>query len=52
MLDAMAAGQREIIVAAGVEKQIGELTRTPDALFDQVADMMARGYAAKLKAEH
>ena len=52
MLDAMAAGQREIIVAAGVEKQIGELTRTPDALFDQVADMMAQGYAAKLKAEH
>ena len=51
MLDAMAAGQREIIVAAGVEKQMGELTRTPDALFDQVADLMARGYAQQLKAE-
>ena len=51
MLDAMAAGQREIIVAQGVEKQMGELTRTPDALFDQVAALMARGYAAQLKAE-
>ncbi|MDP3675540.1 MAG: SDR family NAD(P)-dependent oxidoreductase [Novosphingobium sp.] len=52
MLDAMAAGQREIVVAQGVEKQMGELTRTPDALFDQVAALMARGYAAQLKAEH
>ena len=51
MLDAMAAGQREIVVAAGVEKQMGELTRTPDALFDQVADLMARGYAQQLKTE-
>ena len=51
MLDAMAAGQREIVVAEGVEKQMGELTRTPDALFDQVADLMARGYAAQLKQE-
>jgi len=51
MLDAMAAGQREIVVADGVEKQMGELTRTPDALFDQVAALMARGYAQQLKAE-
>ena len=51
MLDAMAAGQREIVVAQGVERQMGELTRTPDALFDQVAAMMARGYAAQLKAK-
>ena len=52
MLDAMAAGQREIVVAQGAEKEMGELTRTPDALFDQVAALMARGYAAQLKAEH
>ncbi|QGN53265.1 SDR family NAD(P)-dependent oxidoreductase [Novosphingobium sp. Gsoil 351] len=52
MLDAIAAGQREIVVAHGAEKQMGELTRTPDALFDQVAALMARGYAQQLKAEH
>ena len=51
MLDAMLAGQREIVVAQGVEKQMGELTRTPDALFDQVADLMAQGYAQQLKTE-
>ncbi len=51
MLNAMAAGQREIIVAQGVEKEIGELTRTPDALFDQVAALMASDYAAQLKQE-
>ena len=51
MLDAMAAGQREIVVAQGMEKQMAELTRTPDALFDQVAALVASGYAAQLKAE-
>ena len=51
MLDAMAAGQREIVIARGAEREMGELTRTPDALFDQVAALMAGGYAAQLKAE-
>jgi dehydrogenase/reductase SDR family protein 7B len=51
MLDAMTAGQREIIIAQGAEKEMGEITRTPDALFDQVAALMARGYAAQLKAK-
>ena len=51
MLDAMAAGQREIVVAQGAEEQMGELTRTPDALFDQVAALMAHGYAQQLKAK-
>lgn len=50
MIEAMAAGQREIIVAEGVEKAMGEATRTPDALFDQVAALMAQGYAQQLKA--
>lgn len=49
MLDAMAAGTREIIVAAGGEKALGEATRTPDAIFDQLAALMAKGYADKLK---
>ncbi len=51
MLDAMAADQREIIVAVGGEEKMGELRRTPDALLDQVAAMMAAGYAEKMKAE-
>ncbi len=50
MLDGMAAGAREIIVAQGMEAGMGELRRTPDALFDQVADMVARGYMEKLEA--
>jgi dehydrogenase/reductase SDR family member 7B len=51
MLDAIAAGTREIIVAEGGEKAMGELRRTPDALFDQVADMVAKGYMDKLEHE-
>lgn len=50
MLDAIAAGTREIIVAEGGEKAMGELRRTPDALFDQVAAMVANGYMEKLEA--
>jgi len=51
MLDAMARDEREIIVAEGVEKAMGEARRTPDALFDQVEALMARGYAQQLQAE-
>lgn len=50
MLDAIAAGTREIIVAEGGEKAMGELRRTPDTLFDQVAGMVAKGYMEKLEA--
>lgn len=50
MLDAMAAGTREIIVAEGMELAMGEARRTPEALLDQVADMVARGYMDKLEA--
>lgn len=50
MLDDIAAGTREIIVAEGGEKTMGELRRTPDALFDQVANMVANGYMEKLEA--
>ena len=50
MLDEIAAGTREIIVAEGGEKAMGELRRTPDALFDQVAGMVANGYMEKLEA--
>jgi dehydrogenase/reductase SDR family member 7B len=49
MLDAMAAGEREIIVAQDMEAGMGELRRTPDALFDQMAGMVANGYMDKLE---
>jgi len=51
MLDAIAAGTREIIVARGGEKAMGEMRRTPDALFDQVAGMVAAGYMERMKGE-
>jgi dehydrogenase/reductase SDR family protein 7B len=48
MLAAIAANQREIIVAEGTELHLGEATRTPDAIFDQLADAVAKGYARKM----
>ncbi|MFC4294852.1 SDR family NAD(P)-dependent oxidoreductase [Novosphingobium tardum] len=51
MIDAMLADQRDIIVAEGGEKQMGELRRTPDALLDQVGGLMSAGYAARMAAE-
>ena len=51
MLDEMAAGTREIIVAEGMEQAMGDMRRTPDALFDQVAAMVASGYMDKMEAE-
>ena len=51
MLDGIAAGTREIIVARGIEEGMGELRRTPDTLFDTVAAMVANGYMDKLEHE-
>ena len=51
MLAAILRDEREIVIARGIEQQMGELRRTPDALFDQVAAMMAAGYAEKMKRE-
>ncbi len=51
ILDGMAAGQREIVVARGAELAMGELRRTPDTLLDQVAAMVAAGYMDRMKAE-
>ena len=51
MLDGIAAGTREIIVAEGMELAMGELRRTPEALFDQVAGMVAKGYMDKLEQQ-
>ena len=49
MLEAIAADEREIIVAEGMELLIGELRRTPDALHDQMAAVVASGYAQKME---
>lgn len=43
----VAAGEREIIIAEGVERAIAEARRTPDAMFDQIA-AMAVGYAERM----
>ncbi len=52
MLAAMAAGEREIIVARGFELGIAEACRTPVEVFDKMAAMVADGYAEKMeKAE-
>ncbi|MEP3049952.1 MAG: SDR family NAD(P)-dependent oxidoreductase [Erythrobacter sp.] len=51
MLDGIAAGEREIIVAQGMEAGMGEMRRTPEALMDQVAAMVAGGYMEKMEAE-
>lgn len=48
MLDEMLAGQREIIVAEGAEKAMGEARRTPDALLDQIGAFMAAGYVQRM----
>ncbi|WP_298465138.1 SDR family NAD(P)-dependent oxidoreductase [uncultured Erythrobacter sp.] len=49
ILDGMANGEREIIVAQGMEAGMGEMRRTPDALFDQVAQMVANGYMERME---
>ena len=51
MLAELARGEREIIIARGMELQLGEARRTPDALFDQIAAMVAAGYAQQMAAE-
>ena len=51
MLDGMAKGEREIIIAERAELAMGEMRRTPDALFDQVAAMVASGYMDNMEAE-
>jgi short-subunit dehydrogenase len=51
MLDAIARGEREIVVARGMEQAMGEGRRTPDSVFDQVAAMVAQGYIERLEAD-
>ena len=51
MLNAIAAGERDIIVARGAELAMGEARRTPNELFDQIAAMVAAGYIENMEAE-
>jgi short-subunit dehydrogenase len=51
MLDAVDAGEREIIIAEGMERVIGETRRTPDQLFDQIAELMAGNYMDMMEAD-
>jgi short-subunit dehydrogenase len=52
ILDALASGTRELILADGGEANIARLRRAdPNALFDQMAAMVAAGYARQLGAD-
>ncbi len=51
MIDAIEAGEREIIIANGFEETIGEMRRTPDELLDQVAALVAAGYMDDMDAQ-
>jgi short-subunit dehydrogenase len=50
ILDAIAAGKREIVVAEGAEADMARLRRAdPDALFDRMSATVQAGLAAQLK---
>jgi short-subunit dehydrogenase len=52
ILEALKAGERELILAEGMEAEIARLRRTdPNALFDLMAKMVAAGYAKQMGAE-
>ena len=51
ILDAVAAGTRELVVAEGAEAAIPALRRSdPDALFNRMSAMVQAGYAKQMKA--
>lgn len=49
ILDAVARGEREIVVATGAEQAMAELRRTPEDLMDRMAQAMERGYARQME---
>ena len=52
ILAALRVGERELILAEGMEAAIAHMRRTdPNQLFDRMAEMIARGYARQLGAE-
>ena len=48
MIAEMLVGNREIIVAEGAEKAMGEARRMQDALLDQIGAFMSAGYVQKM----
>ena len=52
LVSAIAAGQREIIIARGFELAMGEARRTQEALLDQISAMVANGYIEKMEAQN
>jgi dehydrogenase/reductase SDR family member 7B len=51
MLRAVERGEREIIIARGLERKLASLRRkAPNQLFDLLADGVAQGYAQQMKA--
>jgi short-subunit dehydrogenase len=51
MLKAMGRGDREILIARGVERTISRLRRlSPNKLFDMMEQMMGAGYAERMKS--
>lgn len=51
ILDALRGGERELILAEGMEAAIAHMRRNdPNQLFDRMAEMIARGYAKQLGA--
>lgn len=51
ILEAVMRGERELVLAEGMEAEIVRLRRTnPDALFDLMAQMIAAGYAQQMGA--
>lgn len=51
MLDGMANGEREILIAKGSEMAMAEMRRTPDALHDQMAALVASGYMDNMEKQ-
>lgn len=52
ILDALRAGERELILAEGMEAEIARLRRAdPNRLFDLMVQLVAGGYAKQLGAE-
>jgi len=52
ILDAVAAGKRELILAEGGEAEIARLRRAdPDALFERMEALVAAGYAKQMGAQ-
>ena len=52
ILAAIEAGQRELVLATGMERDIAALRRSdPDAAFDAVSAMVRAGYAKQMAAQ-